>query len=59
MLKSGEASYVGLDGSGRNRWGDCSGAAIDQVDGRLVWFYSMYAARPANTWGTWVGSARF
>jgi hypothetical protein len=59
LLKSGEASYVGLDGAGRNRWGDYAGIAIDQADGRLVWFYSMYAATPANTWGTWVGSARF
>lgn len=59
LLKSGEATYNGPDGSGRNRWGDYAGAASDPVDGRLVWFYSMYAALPANTWGTWIGSARF
>jgi hypothetical protein len=59
LLKSGVAAYVGLDGLGRNRWGDYAGIGVDPQDGRLVWFYSMYAASPANTWGTWVGSARF
>ncbi len=59
LLKAGEAGYVGLDAMGRNRWGDYAGVAADPIDGRLVWFTSTYAAAPPNTWGTWVGSARF
>lgn len=58
LLKSGAAHYVALDSGGRNRWGDYNGVASDPANGRLVWFYSMYASA-ANTWGTWVGSAFF
>jgi hypothetical protein len=54
-LKAGEANYVKDFGSGRNRWGDYSGIAVDPVDPTRVWMYSEYAASPANTWGTWIG----
>ncbi|MCH8044798.1 MAG: hypothetical protein IID44_13880 [Planctomycetes bacterium] len=59
LLKSGEANYVGKDTGGRNRWGDYAGISLDPINSRTVWFYSMYADKPANTWGTWVGSAAF
>lgn len=55
LLKGGEANYVKDLGSGRNRWGDYSGIAVDPVDPTRVWIYSEYAASPANTWGTWIG----
>jgi len=55
LLKAGESNYVKDYGSGRNRWGDYSGIAVDPVDPTRVWIYSEYAASPANTWGTWIG----
>jgi len=58
VLKAGAAHYVGLDGGGRNRWGDYAGVASDPANARLIWFYSEYASAP-NTWATWVGSAFF
>jgi hypothetical protein len=58
LLKAGVANYVGMDGNGRNRWGDYAGIGSDPVVGRLVWIYSMFAAA-VNQWGTWVGSTRF
>jgi len=57
LLKAGTAGYVGLDSSGRNRWGDYSGVAADPVTGSTLWFYSTFT-EAANTWGTWIGSAR-
>jgi len=54
-LKAGAASYVQLDGFGRNRWGDYSGSALDPVDPTRVWVNGEFADSPANTWGTWVG----
>jgi hypothetical protein len=58
LLKAGVAHYVGLDGGGRNRWGDYNGVAADPANPRLIWFYSEYAGA-VNTWGTWVGSSFF
>jgi hypothetical protein len=58
LLKKGVAHYQGLDGGGRNRWGDYNGVAADPANPRLVWFYSMYASA-TDTWGTWVGRAFF
>jgi hypothetical protein len=58
VVRAGTANYTGLDGSGRNRWGDYAGIGIDPTDGRTAWFYSMFAAG-ASAWGTWNGSARF
>jgi hypothetical protein len=55
LLKAGESNYLKDYGSGRNRWGDYSGIAVDPVDPTRVWVYSEYAASPANTWGTWIG----
>ena len=58
LLKSGVATYQGLDSHGRNRWGDYNGIAADPANPRLVWMYSEFASA-VNTWGTWVGSAFF
>lgn len=58
LLKAGAAHYVGLDGGGRNRWGDYCGIGADPANPRLIWFYSEFASAP-NTWATWVGSAQF
>jgi hypothetical protein len=54
-LKAGEANYVKDKGSGRNRWGDYSGIAVDPADPTRVWMFAEYAASPENTWGTWIG----
>ena len=52
LIKAGEAYYVLLDGSGRNRWGDYSGAYLDP-SGNSVWVCGEYASTN-NQWGTWV-----
>jgi hypothetical protein len=59
LLKSGEANYVRTGGGTRNRWGDYMGIALDPADSSTVWMFIEYAASPANTWGTWVGSTSF
>lgn len=54
LLKSGETNYLN-PASGKNRWGDYSGAAVDPADPSKLWLFGEYAASPANTWGTWAG----
>jgi hypothetical protein len=57
LLKSGEASYTRLDGSGRNRWGDFSYTSIDPDDDLTIWTIQEYAHSVApNIWGTWIAS---
>src|SRR5438045_9019962 len=58
LLKAGAANYVKPDDSGRNRWGDYNGIAVDPADERAVWFYSELAGA-GNDWATWVGASRF
>ena len=58
LLKAGTGNSQRIDGSGRNRWGDYAGAAVDPTDGRTIWVYSMFGDTN-NKWGTWVGAARF
>ncbi|MCY2986275.1 MAG: M36 family metallopeptidase, partial [Planctomycetota bacterium] len=53
---SGLASYVALDGSGRNRWGDYSGLSIDPADRATFWAFNEYATGTPNTWATTVAS---
>lgn len=53
-LKAGEAAYTSLDSSGRNRWGDYGGIAVDPSDG-AIWMFHQYASPSANNWRTWVG----
>ncbi|MFQ5824398.1 MAG: choice-of-anchor D domain-containing protein, partial [bacterium] len=59
LLKAGEANYVKTFDDPRNRWGDYNGIALDPVDNSKVWMFIEYAASPANTWGTWIGSTSF
>ncbi len=54
LLKAGETNYLN-PASGKNRWGDYSGAAVDPADPSKIWFLGEYAASPANHWGTWAG----
>ena len=58
LLKAGVANYTGLDGSGRNRWGDYAGIANDPADNLKTWIYSLYAAA-SNNWATQVGANKF
>lgn len=53
VLRDGQASYVSLDGIGRNRWGDYLGASPDP-DGRGIWVAGEFAAT-GNQWGVQVG----
>lgn len=57
-LQPGVANYQGLDGAGRNRWGDYSGISADVTNGRQIWMYGGYASAP-NTWATWIASSQF
>ena len=58
-LKAGEANYVRTGSGSRNRWGDYMGIAMDPSDHSKVWMFVEYAASPADTWGTWFGSASY
>jgi len=57
LLKAGTATYLNLDSSKRNRWGDYLGIGLDPSDGS-VWVLGEYAAT-STTWGTWVGQFEF
>ncbi len=48
--KSGQASYNKTFGSGRNRYGDYTGAAVDPSDNSF-WNFSEFA-QTGNNWGT-------
>jgi len=54
QFKAGTASYLRLDNSGRNRWGDYSYTSLDPNDDMSLWTIQEYAKSPANTWGTYV-----
>lgn len=58
LLKAGVANYLGLDGSGRNRWGDYAGVGNDPSDTLKTWIYSLYASS-GNNWATQVGATKF
>ncbi len=53
-LKTGETNYLN-PASGKNRWGDYSGAAVDPADPSKIWLFGEYAASTVNNWGTWAG----
>jgi hypothetical protein len=57
-LKSGNNYYYKDYGSGRNRWGDYSGAWIDPADSLSFWICGEYV-EALNTWGTWVGGVLY
>lgn len=61
VLKEGEAKYVKMFGSGRNRWGDYSNTVVDPLDDSSFWTIQQYAEEPevnspsTDRWGTWWG----
>ena len=55
QLIDGRQNYVRLDNSGRNRWGDYSGLAIDPADDRTFWIFHEFADYN-NVWSTQIGS---
>lgn len=57
-IQAGKANYVKDFGSGRNRWGDYMGIALDPVDRNHIWMLTEYAEFPAHTWGIWVHGTR-
>ena len=56
-MVSGLAAYVSLDGAGRNRWGDYSGAGYDWECGHA--WGSVESAGMRNTWRTTIGARIF
>ena len=57
-LKPGNNYYYKDYGSGRNRWGDYSGAWIDPADSVSFWICGEYV-EALDTWGTWVGGVLY
>lgn len=58
QVKGGEGTYVRLDNSSRNRWGDYSKASLDPFDGQTVWVTGEWATS-SNTWSTWIAETNF
>ncbi len=56
-LQAGNGNYVKTFGSGRNRWGDYLGIALDPATMEDFWMYTEYALG-ADLWGNWVHNAR-
>jgi len=56
-VKTGLANYVQDFGSGRNRWGDYNGIALDPLDSSITWM-NTEAASTGNNWLTWVGEIK-
>jgi len=56
VFKEGEAPYVRVGTSGRNRWGDYSATAVDPVNDVDFWTIQEYAGAPitgVDRWATW------
>ena len=66
-IRAGEDYYLRTFGSGRNRWGDYSGIALDPSNEEMCWVFNEYAAVQGNPsssgeagrWGTVWGRAKF
>jgi hypothetical protein len=56
-IQAGLGNYVKDFGTGRNRWGDYSGIALDPIDGSAVWTHTEYVSAK-DTWGTWVAKVK-
>jgi hypothetical protein len=52
LVVAGQASWLRLDGSGRNRFGDYSHTFVDPVDDRGFWTFQEYIGPVANQWRT-------
>ncbi|MFQ5731590.1 MAG: beta strand repeat-containing protein, partial [Planctomycetaceae bacterium] len=57
LLKQGSASYVNLDGIGRNRWGDYSATVVDPTRSNEFWTFQLFASA-TNTWATQITQLR-
>ena len=57
-LVRGNAYYEKDFGTGRNRWGDYSGAWIDPLDRKSFWICSEFV-ESLNNWGTWIGGIKY
>jgi hypothetical protein len=60
LLQAGQGCYARFDTSGRNRWGDYNGIAIDPSNSNRAWLFSEYAFGTSSTcgnnvWNTHVG----
>jgi hypothetical protein len=53
LLKAGIDTYVRLDSSGRNRWGDYSATTVDPADPSIFWTNQEFVVN-TNRWGTQV-----
>ena len=56
-IHEGLANYVKDFGSGRNRWGDYNGIALDPSDPNAIWTHTEFVSAK-DTWGTWVAKLK-
>ncbi len=56
-LREGLGNYVKDFGSGRNRWGDYSGIALDPGEPNTIWTHTEFVSA-TSTWGTWVSKMK-
>src|SRR5262249_12836485 len=54
VLHAGLGTYVLTDSSGRDRWGDYTGIALDPTDQNSFWMFNEYSTAD-NRWATQVG----
>lgn len=57
LVKPGVASYNKDFGSGRNRWGDYMGIALDPADSATVWTLTEFVSSK-DVWDTWIAASR-
>ena len=56
-IREGLGNYVKDFGSGRNRWGDYNGIALDPSDPNAIWTHTEFVSAK-DTWGTWVAKLK-
>ncbi len=56
-MREGLGNYVKDFGSGRNRWGDYSGIALDPAEPNTIWTHTEFVSA-TSTWGTWVAKMK-
>jgi hypothetical protein len=56
-IREGLANYVKDFSTGRNRWGDYSGIALDPADRTSIWTHTEFVTAK-DTWGTWIGKLK-
>ena len=51
IFKDGQNIWIGVDGAGRNRWGDYSNSVIDPLNDQDFWTLQQWAGMPSGAQG--------